>query len=154
MFSTDIPPTVPAQHPGNCPQEDDDSPVRWIPFKDSCYSFVMDQRSWSRASRLCMTWGKDRKIYLKKCLLNYVTGAKNKRVTKFAFWFSGASLVSIRDEEEQKFIENNLMLVESYKSFWIGLFQTQKGNVPNIHSHIGTSSVPLPVSTGFHIISG
>ncbi|KTF73016.1 hypothetical protein cypCar_00047225 [Cyprinus carpio] len=92
--TTDIPPTVPAQHPGNCPQEDDDSPVRWIPFKDSCYSFVMDQRSWSRASRLCMTWG--------------------------------ASLVSIRDEEEQKFIENNLMLVESYKSFWIGLFQTQK----------------------------
>uniref|UniRef100_A0A8C1BP83 Mannose receptor, C type 1b n=1 Tax=Cyprinus carpio carpio TaxID=630221 RepID=A0A8C1BP83_CYPCA len=94
--TTDIPPTVPAQHPGNCPQEDDDSPVRWIPFKDSCYSFVMDQRSWSRASRLCMTWG--------------------------------ASLVSIRDEEEQKFIENNLMLVESYKSFWIGLFQTQKGH--------------------------
>uniref|UniRef100_A0A673L868 Macrophage mannose receptor 1-like n=1 Tax=Sinocyclocheilus rhinocerous TaxID=307959 RepID=A0A673L868_9TELE len=107
--TTDIPPAIPAQHPGHCPQEDDDSPVRWIPFKDSCYAFVMDQKSWSRAARLCMTWG--------------------------------ASLVSIRDIEEQKFIENNLMLIESYKDFWIGLFHTQKGNAPNIHSHTGTSSI-------------
>ncbi|XP_052473610.1 macrophage mannose receptor 1 isoform X1 [Carassius gibelio] len=94
--TTDIPPTVPPQHPGHCPQEDDDSPVRWIPYKDSCYAFMMELKSWSRASRLCMTWG--------------------------------ASLVSIRDEEEQKFIENNVMLMESFKSFWIGLFQTQKGH--------------------------
>uniref|UniRef100_A0A673L6I9 Macrophage mannose receptor 1-like n=1 Tax=Sinocyclocheilus rhinocerous TaxID=307959 RepID=A0A673L6I9_9TELE len=55
--TTDIPPTVPAQHPGHCPHEDDDSPVRWIPFKDSCYAFVTDMQSWSKAARLCMTWG-------------------------------------------------------------------------------------------------
>uniref|UniRef100_A0A671L2P7 Macrophage mannose receptor 1-like n=1 Tax=Sinocyclocheilus anshuiensis TaxID=1608454 RepID=A0A671L2P7_9TELE len=55
-----IPPTVPAQHPGHCPHEDDDSPVRWIPFKDSCYAFVTDMQSWSRAVRLfTKTFGLD-----------------------------------------------------------------------------------------------
>ncbi|XP_067309694.1 macrophage mannose receptor 1-like [Pseudorasbora parva] len=95
--TTDIPPTPPAQQPGHCPQEEDeDDPLRWIPFKDSCYTFVTDTKSWSRAARLCMRWG--------------------------------ASLVSIRDEAEEKFIEDNLMLLESYKEFWIGFFHTQKGH--------------------------
>ncbi|XDV27429.1 hypothetical protein PO909_030963 [Leuciscus waleckii] len=94
--STDIPPTLPAQQPGHCPREDDDSPLRWIPFKDSCYAFVTDTKPWSRAARLCMTWG--------------------------------ASLVSIRDVAEEKFIEDNIVLLESYKEFWIGLFHSQKGH--------------------------
>uniref|UniRef100_A0A8C1RRC0 Mannose receptor, C type 1b n=1 Tax=Cyprinus carpio TaxID=7962 RepID=A0A8C1RRC0_CYPCA len=93
--TTDIPPTVPAQHPGHCPHEDDDSPMRWIPFKDSCYAFVMDSNPWSRA---------------------------------FALRFSGATLVSIRDEGEQKFIEKNIMLLESSEDFWIGLFISRNGH--------------------------
>uniref|UniRef100_A0A8C1WGM9 Mannose receptor, C type 1b n=1 Tax=Cyprinus carpio TaxID=7962 RepID=A0A8C1WGM9_CYPCA len=94
--TTDIPPTVPAQHPGHCPHEDDDSPMRWIPFKDSCYAFVMDSNPWSRAARICMTWG--------------------------------ATLVSIRDEGEQNFIEKNIMLLESSEDFWIGLILSRKGH--------------------------
>nr|AGN52245.1 mannose receptor c type 1 [Megalobrama amblycephala] len=93
--TTDIAPSPPPQQPGHCPEENDDSPFRWIPFKDRCYAFVTEMKPWSRADRLCMTWG--------------------------------ASLVSIRDEAEEKFIDANLMLLESYKEFWIGLFQTQKG---------------------------
>jgi len=57
-FSSDISPTLPAQHPGHCPHEDDDGSLRWIPFKDSCYAFVTDSKSWSKAARLCMTRGK------------------------------------------------------------------------------------------------
>ncbi|XP_052404337.1 macrophage mannose receptor 1b isoform X2 [Carassius gibelio] len=94
--TTDIPPTVPAQHPGHCPNEDGDSPVGWIPFKDSCYAFVTGMNSWNRASRMCMAWG--------------------------------ATLVSIRDEVEQRFIEKNLMLLKNPNHFWIGLFLSQKGN--------------------------
>ncbi|RXN21640.1 macrophage mannose receptor 1-like protein [Labeo rohita] len=94
--TTDVPPIIPAQHPGHCPKEEDDSPLRWIPFRDSCYAFVTDGRSWSRAARLCMTWG--------------------------------ASLVSIRDEDEQKFIERILMVLDSSEDFWIALFHNQKGH--------------------------
>ncbi|TRY97664.1 hypothetical protein DNTS_035477 [Danionella cerebrum] len=91
-----IPPTPPIQHPGHCPEQVEDSPMRWIPFKDSCYAFVTNMKSWSRAARICMTWG--------------------------------ATLVSIRDEPEQTFIESNLLLLESYKEFWIGLLNNHKGN--------------------------
>lgn len=70
-----------------------------------------------------------------------MTGAKNKRVRKFALWFSGATLVSIRDEAEQRFIEKNLMLLKNRNHFWIGLFLSQKGNTPNIHLHTKISSV-------------
>jgi len=80
-----------------------------------------------------------------RCLPNYMTDAKNKKVTKLVLHFSfssGASLVSIRDVAEEKFIEDNLMLLDSYNGIWIGLFYSQKGNVPNIpFSHEGISSV-------------
>ncbi|NP_001410655.1 macrophage mannose receptor 1b precursor [Danio rerio] len=94
--TTDIPPTLPAQQPGHCPKQENYSPLRWIPFRDSCYAFVTEMKSWSRAARLCMTWG--------------------------------ASLASIRDEAEEKFIESNLLLLESYKEFWIGLLHNHKGH--------------------------
>lgn len=41
---------------------------------------------------------------------------------------SGASLVSIMDEAENRFLETNLLLLDSYKGFWIGLFKTYNGN--------------------------
>lgn len=44
------------------------------------------------------------------------------------FFASGASLVSIMDEAEHRFLENNLFLLESFRGFWIGLFKTFKGN--------------------------
>lgn len=82
-----------------------------------------------------------------------MTGAKNKKVTKLVLRFSfssGASLVSIRDVAEEKFIEDNIVLLESYKEFWIGLFHSQKGNVPNIPSQMKESllfnSFPVPQS--------
>lgn len=70
-----------------------------------------------------------------------MTGAENKRLRKFALRFSGATLVSIRDEGEQKFIEKNIMLLESSEDFWIGLILSRKGNTPNIHLHTRISSV-------------
>ncbi|XP_056598468.1 macrophage mannose receptor 1b isoform X2 [Triplophysa dalaica] len=94
--TTEIPPSPPVQYPGQCPATTDESPLRWIPFRDSCYAFVKDLQPWSRASRLCLTWG--------------------------------ASLVSIMDKAEHRFIENNLFLLESYEGFWIGLFKTSKGH--------------------------
>jgi len=88
-----------------------------------------------------------------RCLPNYMTDAKNKKVTKLVLHFSfssGASLVSIRDVAEEKFIEDNLMLLESYNGIWIGLFYSQKGNVPNIPFHMKESllfnSFPVPQS--------
>ncbi|XP_051555702.1 macrophage mannose receptor 1b [Myxocyprinus asiaticus] len=94
--STEIAPTPPAQYPGQCPEPTDDNPLRWIPFRDNCYAFVTDNQPWSRASRICMTWG--------------------------------ASLVSIMDAAEEKFLESNLFLLQRSKDFWIGLFQNLRGH--------------------------
>ncbi|XP_065132571.1 macrophage mannose receptor 1b [Paramisgurnus dabryanus] len=95
--STEIPPTPPAQYPGQCPESTEDSPLRWIPFRDSCYSFVRDPQPWGRASRICLTWG--------------------------------ASLVSVMDEAEDTFLQNNILMLENHKDYWIGLFQTFKGHL-------------------------
>lgn len=133
-FSLDIAPTLPPQQPGHCPKEDDDSPFRWIPYKDSCYAFVTEMKPWSRAARLCMTWGKVIDWFLKAVYLitwQVQSTKSNKVCTSFSFSL-GSSLVSIRDEAEEKFIDANLVLLESYKDFWIGLFHTQKGNALNI----------------------
>lgn len=129
--SPDIAPTLPPQKPGHCPEEDDNSPFRWIPFKDSCYAFVTEAKPWSRAARICMTLGMVKDRFLKSVYLITLPVQSNKVCTTFSFSL-GASLVSIRDEAEENFIDANLALLDSYKEFWIGLFHTKKGNVPSI----------------------
>ncbi len=116
--------------------------VKWGGYLSKTAAMLSWRTGNHGAEQLDSVWhGVRIEIGLKNCLLNYMTGAKNKRVRKFALRFSGASLVSIRNEGEQKFIENNIMLLESHEDFWIGLFQTQKGNASNIYLHKRISSV-------------
>lgn len=57
IFCTEIPPAPPVQYPGQCPESIDGSPLRWMPFRDSCYAYVQDRQPWSAASRMCLAWG-------------------------------------------------------------------------------------------------
>ncbi|XP_047424697.1 macrophage mannose receptor 1 [Mugil cephalus] len=93
--SSDIAPTEPPQHPGNCPES---KRLRtWIPFRGHCYSFLSSmQDNWAHASVECMKMG--------------------------------ASLASIQDPVEGRFIQQNLeLLQDGAKDFWIGLYKTHDG---------------------------
>uniref|UniRef100_A0A7N6A7T8 Macrophage mannose receptor 1 n=1 Tax=Anabas testudineus TaxID=64144 RepID=A0A7N6A7T8_ANATE len=102
--SQDVAPTDPPQLPGNCPE-----PKRqktWIPFRGHCYAFLSSMvDNWAHASVECL---KMADIML-LCLL-------------------GASLVSIQDPQEGRFIQENLeLLQDGAKTFWIGLYKTHEG---------------------------
>ncbi|XP_028289877.1 macrophage mannose receptor 1 isoform X2 [Gouania willdenowi] len=53
--SSDVVPTEPPQHPGNCPDTDENS---WIPFRGHCYSFFDSESvSWALATVACLKKG-------------------------------------------------------------------------------------------------
>ncbi|KAM6948653.1 macrophage mannose receptor 1b [Aplochiton taeniatus] len=99
-ISDDVPPTVPAQFPGECPEPlpfpRSDQSIAWMPFKGNCYVFIVQKESWTQAATSCA--------------------------------LHGAVLASIEDSTEQTFIRNNLqMLKDDHFAVWIGLFKTHKG---------------------------
>lgn len=53
---SDVAPTEPPQHPGNCPES---KKLRtWIPFRGHCYSFLSAmQDNWAHATVECMKMG-------------------------------------------------------------------------------------------------
>uniref|UniRef100_A0A673Z8X1 Macrophage mannose receptor 1-like n=1 Tax=Salmo trutta TaxID=8032 RepID=A0A673Z8X1_SALTR len=99
--STAVPPTAPPQYPGVCVQEEEDISGRNSPW------------SWLPFRGHCYSF-----------VINDVrwADASTSCIRK------GASLVSIEDPAELRFIKSNLeFLKDSYSSFWIGLFKTHLG---------------------------
>ncbi|XP_038573591.1 macrophage mannose receptor 1-like [Micropterus salmoides] len=99
MKSTDVPPTVPSDFPGTCP-DDPDSPRwqrnSWLPFKGHCYLFLTERVEWPDASANCVR--------------------------------HGGTLASIEDPFEQAFIKDSIdRYKDMHESFWIGLYKTHKG---------------------------
>uniref|UniRef100_A0A673ZBZ0 Macrophage mannose receptor 1-like n=1 Tax=Salmo trutta TaxID=8032 RepID=A0A673ZBZ0_SALTR len=99
--STAVPPTAPPQFPGKCIKEEEDISGRNSPW------------SWLPFRGHCYSF-----------VINDVrwADASTSCIRK------GASLVSIEDPAELRFIKSNLeFLKDSYSSFWIGLFKTHLG---------------------------
>uniref|UniRef100_A0A674BXA0 Macrophage mannose receptor 1-like n=1 Tax=Salmo trutta TaxID=8032 RepID=A0A674BXA0_SALTR len=99
--STAVPPTAPPQYPGVCVQEEEDISGRNSPW------------SWLPFRGHCYSF-----------IINDIewSDASTSCIRK------GASLVSIEDPAELRFIKSNLeFLKDSYSSFWIGLFKTHLG---------------------------
>ncbi|XP_040911919.1 macrophage mannose receptor 1-like [Toxotes jaculatrix] len=60
MLSTDVPPTQSTNYPGVCPEEtnvDYHQSNSWLPFKDRCYLFVVDETEWANAASSCARHG-------------------------------------------------------------------------------------------------
>uniref|UniRef100_A0A674B7R6 Macrophage mannose receptor 1-like n=1 Tax=Salmo trutta TaxID=8032 RepID=A0A674B7R6_SALTR len=96
-----VPPTAPPQYPGVCVQEEEDISGRNSPW------------SWLPFRGHCYSF-----------IINDIewSDASTSCIRK------GASLVSIEDPAELRFIKSNLeFLKDSYSSFWIGLFKTHLG---------------------------
>lgn len=64
---TDLPPTKPSEFAGICPL-DQYNPVpsrnsAWLPYKEYCYKFVPEMKSWSDAATNCLKHGEFKMIH-------------------------------------------------------------------------------------------
>ncbi|XP_066536475.1 macrophage mannose receptor 1-like [Hoplias malabaricus] len=96
--STEVAPTLPAQHPGVCPELIDEEPLMtWVPFRGHCYAFVLDSESWTSASKICGRRG-----------ASLVSIQDTKESSFIEYYIS--------------------VLGNNYGSFWIGLYKTYGGH--------------------------
>lgn len=124
---TDLPPTEPSEFAGICPL-DQYNPVSsrnsvWLPYRGHCYKFVTEMKRWADAAASCQKHG-EFKLFT-PLLQNCTERWGSRRPSR-----PGASLASIEDPSEQKFIQDNVKMFEDvFHVFWIGLFRSGKGTV-------------------------